>query len=73
MDAATPDAMTTDANLRPSTDADLDSYTAYIAKLAAIASPGDPPVTPFRAWFYWQHGQWPATFLVDDHSQHITS
>ena len=66
MDAATPDAMTTDANLRPSTDADLDSYSAYIAKLAAIASPGDPPATPFRTWFFWKYGAFPAETRVDD-------
>lgn len=60
--------MTSCASLRTLTDADLDAYSLYIAKLAAVAAPGDPPAKPFRSWFFSHYGTFPATPLVHDHS-----
>lgn len=41
------------------TDTDIDEYVTYIAKLAAIAAPGDPPPDRFRTRFLWTHGVLP--------------
>lgn len=40
-------------------DADIDAYVTHIAKLAAIAAPGDPPPERFRAHFLRTHGVLP--------------
>lgn len=40
---------------RIATDSDIDHYSSYVSKLAAIASPGDPAPDPFRAWFLRTH------------------
>lgn len=47
-------------------DADIHDYTAYIAKLAAVAAPGDPPPARFRTRFLWSHGSLPQDDLVSD-------
>lgn len=60
--------MASQSATRVPTDADLDAYSNYIAKLAAVASPGDPPVTPFRLWFFWRYNAFPSTALVHDRS-----
>lgn len=65
--------MTSHASLRTLTDADLDAYSLYIAKLAAIAAPGDPPTKPFRIWFFSHYGSFPATPLVHDHSHTLAA
>jgi hypothetical protein len=52
--------------IKPTSDDDYQAYSNYIAKLAAIASPGDPPATPFRTWFFWKYGAFPAETRVDD-------
>lgn len=41
------------------TDTDIDEYVTYIAKLAAIAAPGDPPPDRFRTHFFRTHGVLP--------------
>lgn len=41
------------------TDTDIDAYVTHIAKLAAIAAPGDPPPERFRAHFLRTHGVLP--------------
>lgn len=46
------------------TDQDIDDYSSYIAKFAAIAQPGDPPATSFRLWFIQRYDAIPATALV---------
>ena len=43
----------------PYSDRDIDAYSQHIAKLAAIASPGDPAAPTFRVWFYWRYGAMP--------------
>jgi hypothetical protein len=50
--------------LKPTSDDDYQAYSNYIAKLAAAAAPNDPPVTPFRIWFLWRHGAFPADVLI---------
>jgi hypothetical protein len=63
MDAHTPDAMTT---RRAITDSDIHEYTTYVAKLAAITTPGDPPPIRFRTRFLWTHGTLPQDDLIHD-------
>lgn len=46
------------------TDQDITEYTAYVAKLAAVAAPGDPPPARFRTRFQWAHGATPQDHLV---------
>jgi hypothetical protein len=60
--------MTQRQQFRTPTDDDIDAYSNYIAKLAAIASPGDPPVTPFRVWFFWHYNAFPAAPPTHDNS-----
>lgn len=52
---------------RPITDADIDEYVTYIAKLAAITAPGDPPPARFRTRFLWTHGVLPQETQVGQH------
>ena len=47
-------------------DDDIHEYANYIAKLAAITSPGDPPPSRFRPRFLWAHGALPHEELVHD-------
>jgi hypothetical protein len=48
------------------TDADIHDYSIYVAKLAAVAAPGDPPPSRFRTRFLWAHGALPPDQLVHD-------
>jgi hypothetical protein len=48
------------------TDADIHDYSIYVAKLAAIAAPGDPPPPRFRTRFLWAHGTLPPDQLIHD-------
>lgn len=32
-------------------DYDISLYSAYVSRLAAVATPGDPPPLPWRSWF----------------------
>lgn len=41
------------------TDTDIDAYVTHVAKLAAIAAPGDPPPERFRVHFLRTHGVLP--------------
>ena len=65
--------MASQSATRVPTDADLDAYSNYIAKLAAVAAPGDPPAKPFRSWFFSHYGTFPATPLVHDHSANFAA
>lgn len=38
---------------RIATDADIDRYSTYVSKLAAITTTGDPAPITFHAWFLW--------------------
>jgi hypothetical protein len=40
---------------RIATDADIDRYSTYVSKLAAITSSGDPAPVTFRTWFLWTY------------------
>lgn len=51
---------------RAITDTDIHEYTTYVAKLAAIAIPGDPPPSRFRTRFLWAHGTLPQEDLIHD-------
>ena len=46
------------------TDDDITDYATYVAKLAAIAAPGDPPPARFRSRFQWAHGTTPQDHLI---------
>jgi hypothetical protein len=48
------------------TDADIHDYSLYVAKLAAVATPGDPPPPRFRTRFLWAHGALPPEQLIHD-------
>jgi len=50
--------------LKSTSDADYQAYSNYIAKLASVATQGDPPPTPFHVWFFWRHGAFPTDTLV---------
>lgn len=54
------------AESRSITDSDIHEYATYVAKLAAVAAPGDPPPIRFRARFFWVHGTLPQDDLIHD-------
>jgi hypothetical protein len=54
--------------LKSTSDADYQAYSNYIAKLASVATQGDPPPTPFHVWFFWRHGAFPTDTLVGQHA-----
>ena len=56
---------------RPTTDSDICDYAIYVAKLAAIATPGDPPPSRFHTRFLWTHGALPDEELIHDHNAAI--
>lgn len=60
-----PSAMT---SRRPITDTDINEYATYVAKLAAITPPGDPPPSRFHTRFLWAHGALPDEDLIHDHN-----
>lgn len=49
----------TEPRTLPYSEQDIDAYSQHIAKLAAIAAPGDPAAPTFRLWFYWRYGAMP--------------
>lgn len=51
---------------RTITDSDIHDYTTYVAKLAAIAAPGDPAPARFRTRFLRTHGALPQDVLIHD-------
>lgn len=54
----------TDSRTIPYSEQDIDAYSQHIAKLAAIAAPGDPAAPTFRLWFYWRYGAMPQERLA---------
>jgi len=51
---------------RPTTDSDIRDYSIYVAKLAAVATPGDPAPSRFCTRFLWSYGALPQDELIHD-------
>jgi hypothetical protein len=51
---------------RTTTDSDIHEYAIYVAKLAAVAAPGDPAPSRFRTRFLWSYGALPQDELIHD-------
>jgi hypothetical protein len=43
-------------------DYDISLYSTYIAKLAAVATPGDPPPLTWRGWFSQHYHAMPGRY-----------
>lgn len=63
----------TDSRTIPYSEQDIDAYSQHIAKLAAIAAPGDPAAPTFRLWFYWRYGAMPQERVVTARRPHSTT
>lgn len=51
---------------RPVSEHDIEAYSAYRRKLAAITTSGDPPPHCFSAWFQSRYHALPLDALVSD-------
>jgi len=45
-------------------DYDISLYSTYIAKLAAVATPGDPPPLNWRSWFSRHYQAMPGQYRL---------